>query len=75
MKSKIGFIDGNDLLKGLLVAVLSAFVTGLYNALELGTIEFTWVFFKPIVMTSIAAGLAYIIKNWLSNSEGQFLKK
>ena len=73
-KSTFGLLDSNDLLKGLLIAVLTAFITGLYNAIEMGTIEFTWLFFKPIVMTSVGAGLAYILKNWLTNSQDKFLK-
>lgn len=73
-KSTFGKIDGSDLLKGLLVAVLTAFVTGLYNGIQAGTFELTWLFIKPIVLSSVGAGLAYVIKNWLTNSEDKFLK-
>ena len=73
-KSAFGKLHLNDLVKGLIVAVIGALVTGLYNALQGGTIEFTWLFFKPIVLASVVAGLSYIIKNWLTNSEDKFLK-
>jgi hypothetical protein len=63
-----------DAVKALLMVILTAFITALYNAMQIGTIEFTWIFFKPIMFTSLSAGLAYIIKNWLTNSEDQFLK-
>ena len=65
----------NDLVKGLIVTILTALVTGLYMGINEGTFNFTWLFFKPIVLSSVSAGLAYILKNWLSNSEGKILKK
>lgn len=65
----------NDLAKGLIMAFLSALAMGTYQAIEAGTIEFTWPFFKPIVLTSIGAALAYLIKNFFTNSNDEFLKK
>jgi hypothetical protein len=40
-----------------------------------GTFPSTWNDLKPIVLAAISAGLAYILKNWLTNSDDQFLKK
>jgi hypothetical protein len=68
-------LNWKDVLKGFILAVLSALTVGLYQAVELGTIEFTWIFWNPIVMTSIGAGLAYLIKNFFTNSEDKFLTK
>lgn len=73
-KSTFGKVGIDDLLKGIVLAFLTALITGLYNAIQIGTIEFTWAFFQPIVYTSIAAVLGYIIKNFLTNSEDKFLK-
>ncbi|HRY33400.1 MAG TPA: hypothetical protein P5531_10575 [Bacteroidales bacterium] len=66
-------INVADVLKGFLVAVLTALITCLYNAIQEGTILFTWVFFRPIVLYSIGAGLAYLIKNVFSNSQDKVL--
>jgi hypothetical protein len=63
-----------DLLKGLLVAVIGAMLTGIYEAITAGSLTWTWSFFQPIVLTGIAAGIAYLIKNFLSNSNGVPLK-
>lgn len=72
--SKLFSLYWKDALKSLLIVIITAFITALYNAVQVGTIEFTWVFFKPIVFASISAGLAYIIKNWLTNSDDKFLR-
>lgn len=64
-----------DLAKGFIMAVLFALATGIYQAIDAGTILFTWVFFKPIVLTSVGAGLLYLIKNFFTNSDDKFLTK
>ena len=74
MNSKFLNLGKNDILKGVLIAMLTAIVTALYNALDAGTFEFTWVFFKPIVLSSIGAAMAYLLKNVLTNSDGKFAK-
>ena len=71
-KSKFMKLDARDFLKGLLVAVLTALLTGLYQLLQAGG-DLTWLAMKPVVMASAAAGLSYLIKNLLSNSEDQFV--
>ena len=63
-----------DLGKGFLVAVLGALLTGIYQALQAATIAFTWVFWQPIVLTAAMAGIGYILKNFLTNSQDQFAK-
>ncbi|MDD5353541.1 MAG: hypothetical protein PHS93_10300 [Candidatus Omnitrophica bacterium] len=75
MNSNFLNLNWKDFLKGLLVAVIAAFLTGAYEALQAGTIEFTWAFWQPIVIAAAGAGLAYIIKNLIQNSEGDILKK
>jgi len=72
MKSGFGKLNVQDFFRGLIIAVLTALVTFLYNTMELGELVFNW---KQIATTSLTAALAYIIKNYLSNSEGAFLKK
>ena len=46
-----------------------------YQALQSGMIQFTWVFWQPIVLTGVGAGIAYLIKNIFSNSMGEPFKK
>jgi uncharacterized membrane-anchored protein len=75
MRSKLFRLNKTDFLKGLLMVVITAFVTGLYELLQSGAFAFDWVTFKPIVMAAVAAGLSYLIKNFLTNSQGKFAKR
>lgn len=75
MKSSLLNLDYKDLLKGALLALLSAIITGVYDLVSNGILPSTWEQFKPIVLSSVTAFLAYIIKNALSNNKGEFLKK
>lgn len=72
MKSAFARLNVQDFFKGLVVAVLSAVVTFLYNTMESGEVVLDW---KAIGTASLTAALAYIIKNYLTNSDGNFLKK
>lgn len=74
-KSNFLKIGINDLLKGFLVAVITVVLTGIYQGLEAETFAFNWSFFKPILLSGLGAGIAYILKNWVTNSQGQILKK
>jgi len=74
MNSNFFAINWMDLLKGLLVAVIGAILTGIYEAITAGSLTWTWAFFQPIVLTGVAAGIAYLIKNFLSNSSGEPLR-
>ena len=75
MKSNFLNLSTKDLIKGLIVAFLSALLTGIYNGIDAGTFDFTWAFFKPIVLISLGSMIAYLLKNFLSNSDDKFLKK
>lgn len=75
MKSNFLNLSTKDFVKGTIVAFIIALLTGLYNGIEAGTFAFTWIFFKPIIMTSLGAMIAYLLKNFLSNSDDKFLKK
>jgi len=74
MKSTFLKLNLKDLIKGFITAIFMALITAAYQALEAGTISFTWEFWQPIVYSSVGAGLAYIIKNWLTNSNDDILK-
>jgi len=74
MNSNFFSLNWLDLGKGLLVAVIGAILTAVYQAIQAGQLTWTWAFFQPIVLTGLGAGLAYLIKNFFSNSAGEPLK-
>lgn len=68
-------LNAKDFLKGLLMAVIMAFVTGLYEVMQAGQFDFTWLTLKPILMISAGAGLSYLIKNIFTNNTGVLVSK
>jgi hypothetical protein len=74
-KAPIGKLHLNDFIKGAIIAFLTAILTGVYTAIEAGSFSFTWDFFKPIVLAGVGGAIAYILKNYLTNSDGKLLKK
>lgn len=72
MKSDFLSLGWKDVLKGLVMAFLSAFITGVYQLLQVGAL-FNWVTLKPVVFVAIAAMLSYLIKNFFTNSQNQLL--
>jgi len=74
MNSNFFSLNWLDLAKGLLVAVIGAILTGVYQAIQAGALAWTWLFWQPIVLTGVGAGIAYLIKNFFSNSAGEPLK-
>ena len=77
MEPKSNFLTLNwkDILKGFVVAIVAALLTGVYEAIQLGGLEFTWLFWKPVLITSLGAGVAYLIKNVFTNNEDKILTK
>lgn len=71
MKSPFLSLNTKDFFKGLFVTVLTAVVTIIYKSIEVGSIVFDW---KAIGTAALSAGLAYILKNLMTNSSDQILK-
>lgn len=67
MNSGLFRLNAKDFLKGLVMALLMAFVTSLYQVLQAGTFEFNWLTLKPILLVSAGAGLSYLIKNFFTS--------
>lgn len=65
-------IDLIDFAKGLLIAILTSVLTIIQTTLENLSLTFDW---KLIGTTAITSALGYLVKNLLTNSQGQFLKK
>jgi hypothetical protein len=67
-------LDLQDLTKGFVVAFLSAALTGIVAILE--TSQLPQISdLKAAAIVGLTAGLSYLLKNVLTNSQGQLLKK
>lgn len=73
MGSKFLQLNAKDLLKGLLMAVLGALITGVYQLFQSES-ALNWVTIKPVLLVAVASGLGYLIKNLFTNSTDEFLK-
>ena len=74
MKSKFLTLDWKDFSRGLLIAFLTAVLTGVINLLDTGAV-FTWVTLKPVLIAGISAALSYLLKCLATNSQDQLLKR
>jgi hypothetical protein len=61
--SPIGTLNLRDLLRGLLVAVITPVFTIIGSSIDAGTLTFNW---KLIGGVALFAGLSYIVKNFLT---------
>lgn len=74
MKSKFLSLDLKDALNGFLVAFLSAALTGIITTLDSGVLPSLGEL-KSAGIVGLTAGLSYLLKNLLTNSQGEILKK
>lgn len=74
MKSKLFTIDSRDILHGLLMAFLTALLTGIIEMLEKGAV-FDWTTIKPVLIAGISAALSYLLKSLASNSRNQLFTR
>lgn len=74
MKSSFLKLDTQDLVKGFAVAFLSAALTGLVATLDSGALP-TLAELKQAGIVGLTAGLSYLLKNLLTNSQDELLKK
>lgn len=58
-------INWNDVIKGLIMAVLTPVVFIVQQTLENGTLVFNW---QSIGMAAVAGGVGYIIKNFFTSA-------
>lgn len=66
-------VNATDFIKGLIMVMITSIVTGFYQLLTQGTI-LTWETIKPVLIAGVAAGLGYLIKNFLTNSQGEVFR-
>jgi VIT1/CCC1 family predicted Fe2+/Mn2+ transporter len=67
-------LNVDDLVKGFIVAFLSTALTGLISTLDSGALP-TLTELKSAGIVGLTAGLSYLLKNLLTNSQGVVLKK
>jgi hypothetical protein len=75
MKSKLFSIGSSDLLKGLAVTVISMVLTMAGKSIDAGVFPTSLADWKVILLASVGAGVSYLLKNFLTNSNDQLLKK
>ncbi len=76
MKSKPLFSIGTrDALKGFIMAVIAMLITTLMSLINNNAFPSNWEEWKIILISSLGAGLAYLVKNYFTNSEDKLLKK
>lgn len=73
-RSSLFRLNVRDFLKGLLLAILSAVVTFLYEVFQTGAPVFDGEFFKAMAIVAVTTVLAYLSKNLFENNNGDFAK-
>lgn len=72
-EAKLFALKWKDVIKGFSVAALTVVLTGAMTSLQSGALP-DMATLKALGITGIGAGVAYLIKNFLTNSDGQMLK-
>jgi len=73
MKSKFLSLDLKDFLRGILIAFLTAVITGVITMLDTGA-AFNWITLKPVLIAGVSAALSYLLKCLMTNSQDQMFK-
>ena len=73
--SEFGKLKGNDFIKGLITAVLTAILAGAYKMFEAGILIPDKATLMSMVQVGLLAGVGYLMKNLGTNSKDQFLVK
>lgn len=73
-QSMFGSLNLRDLVNGFVVAFLAAALTGVITSLDSGHLP-TVSEIKAFGIVGLTAGLSYVLKNVLTNSSGELLKK
>lgn len=72
-KSEFLTLQQKDFIKGLIMSVLTSIVTGLYMIIKNGGLP-TMNDYRNIGLAAASVFLSYILKNFLTNSQDQFIK-
>jgi len=74
MKSKFFTLDWKDFSRGLLIAFMTAVISGVIELLDTGAI-FNWLTMKPVLIAGISAALSYLLKCLATNSQDQMFRR
>lgn len=74
MKSKFGFINLRDAINGFVVAFLASALSAAIQVLDAGRVP-TLHELKGYLIIGLTAGISYLMKNIVTNSKGEILKK
>jgi hypothetical protein len=67
-------VNGRDIIKSFLMAFIGSVVTALYTIVKEGKLP-TGAEWKTILIIGAASALSYLVKNFFTNSNDEFLKK
>jgi hypothetical protein len=70
MFSKLGTIQISDWWRGMIVAIITVPLTVIYDTALAGALTFDW---KKIAAAALVGGIAYILKNLGTGSQGNIL--
>lgn len=73
-KTAIFTLGWKDAIKGLITSILTTVVTLSVTSINAGKLPTTWIEWKVILIAGLGSGGAYIVKNWLTNSDDKFMK-
>lgn len=73
MQSSMFRLGWKDLLKGLIVAVLTAVLLYIQTAMTAPEFSFLAINWIALANVSLAAGIGYLIKNFVTDNEGNIL--
>lgn len=74
MRSKFFRLNTRDFLRGLLIAVLTALLTGLINIPDAGAV-FTRAAIRPVLTASLSAALSCLLKCLATNSQDRIFTR
>jgi hypothetical protein len=74
MKSKFLTITVKDITRGILIAFITAILTGIIDMLDTGAV-FNWLTLKPVIIAGVSAALSYLLKCLFSNSRDQLFTR
>lgn len=72
MRSDFFKINFRDIAKGFLTSVIVAVLTYFYEVVQTG--DFTAIDWKTVGFTALTAGIGYLFKNLITNSNGEVAK-
>lgn len=75
MKSKLFTINTRDLINGLIIAFLTAIISGVIEILSRQDQVFAWITVKPILIAGASAALSYLLKNFATNSRNYLMTR